>query len=474
MKSKYITVVLVSLVFLGLFFASSYINYSTSVESTQKQLKLQSLPLATDNIHSEIKKHISQSLLVSSMMADDTFLKDWIMSKKTKEKEIKNYLDSIKSKNKLLKTFLISEKTKKYYTQDGFIEDFDESDPTNQWYYDFKDVSRDYEIRLTDIETPRMSVLYKIFDDNYNFLGATGINLNITYLNTILREFKDKYKLNVCLIDSEANIISPESYNRERIDHYTFITKLDSFKTAMQNQETTLIEYSLENDNFIVNLKYVKELDIFIIAELNFKDFIKSEKNMLTINVVISIVLALVLGVILLLILNKYTNKIEVLGDFDDLTEIPNRKNFTTKFEHFLLLSKRTKEPLSLLFIDLDDFRKINDKYGHHIGDKVLKEFANILQKNIRATDIRARWGGEEFVVAFVDISPNKAVHISNKIRKAVKDSKALQKLVDPFVTISCGVTECNNEDTMYDVITRADQAMNNAKTGGKNMVSVI
>nr|MBC8237758.1 GGDEF domain-containing protein [Candidatus Sulfurimonas ponti] len=219
---------------------------------------------------------------------------------------------------------------------------------------------------------------------------------------------------------------------------------------------------------------YIQELDIYLLVSAKLDDFTSDTKNTFYLNSGISLFLTLLITLIIIGVIGQYHKNLENLANYDMLTMLPNRRNFKDKFEHFLLLSKRNKQALSLLYMDLDNFKKINDNFGHKTGDEILKSFADILQENVRKTDIYARWGGEEFLLAFVDTPIEEAVHIANKIRKTVENSVRMQELIHRSCTISAGLTQCNDEDTIDSVITRADKAMYNAKEGGKNKVCVL
>jgi diguanylate cyclase (GGDEF)-like protein len=172
--------------------------------------------------------------------------------------------------------------------------------------------------------------------------------------------------------------------------------------------------------------------------------------------------------------LKEYHAKLENLADFDSLTQIPNRRNFDKQFEQFILLHKRNERPLSLVFMDIDDFKSINDELGHEAGDKVLIQTANILKNNVRKTDLIARWGGEEFVVAFIDTDIDEAHLITHKIREALANDQEIKNTINKSVTASFGLTICNEYDTVDSIASRADKAMYKAKDEGKNRVVLM
>lgn len=152
----------------------------------------------------------------------------------------------------------------------------------------------------------------------------------------------------------------------------------------------------------------------------------------------------------------------------DCLTGLNERRYFYQKLADELERLKRTKSTFSLIMIDVDDFKSINDKYGHLKGDEVLKQLAEILEKNIRAIDTVVRWGGEEFFFILPGTDNNVAVAFAERIRKTVETYDFNCK-----VTISAGVVSVNKVMGIKHLIKLADKALYEAKKE-KNTVFVV
>jgi two-component system cell cycle response regulator len=132
-------------------------------------------------------------------------------------------------------------------------------------------------------------------------------------------------------------------------------------------------------------------------------------------------------------------------------------------------LHQRNKGIMSLLLLDLDRFKEVNDLKGHFVGDEVLVEVANILQSSMRTSDIVARWGGEEFVLLLTDANLQSAVTIAEKIRLKVEQSDKIHKLASKSVTVSIGVSECDLKLALSENLKVADNHMYAAKQQGRN-----
>ncbi len=152
----------------------------------------------------------------------------------------------------------------------------------------------------------------------------------------------------------------------------------------------------------------------------------------------------------------------------DILTSLYNRRKFEMELNKEISRSKRYLSPMSLLLLDADHFKKINDQHGHEAGDKVLIALAKTIVEHSREPDIAARWGGEEFVVILPETSLDQALIIAEKKRAAIEELLIDDKLK---VTCSIGVTEFKVTDSFDSLIKRLDLALYDAKEAGRNCV---
>ncbi|MDD2358022.1 MAG: sensor domain-containing diguanylate cyclase [Thiovulaceae bacterium] len=163
--------------------------------------------------------------------------------------------------------------------------------------------------------------------------------------------------------------------------------------------------------------------------------------------------------------------KLEKAASTDKLTGIANRMKFDEFMQYSFDRTQRYHIKLSLILFDIDDFKKINDTYGHLKGDYVLKTIAKIAEETIRKNDLIARWGGEEFMILEPDIPADEATILAERIRQKIEnfDFDTVGKL-----TASFGVTTFVENDTIQSFLSRVDEAMYKAKTINKNKVVFI
>ncbi|WP_340013955.1 sensor domain-containing diguanylate cyclase [Paenibacillus sp. FSL K6-1318] len=164
----------------------------------------------------------------------------------------------------------------------------------------------------------------------------------------------------------------------------------------------------------------------------------------------------------------KVNDQLETLASTDLLTGLKNRRFFQEKMVESLLLFQEKQRYFSLLVVDIDHFKSINDTYGHPIGDLVLGNLAGLLQSVSRSTDVVARYGGEEFVIILPDCEEEQAIGIAERYRSQV----ASADWGEYNITVSIGAATVVEEDTEKSLFQKADNALYASKTGGRNRVT--
>jgi diguanylate cyclase (GGDEF)-like protein len=140
-------------------------------------------------------------------------------------------------------------------------------------------------------------------------------------------------------------------------------------------------------------------------------------------------------------------------------------------FEYELIQAKRYGIPLSVVLLDIDKFKKVNDTFGHQVGDTVLQEIASLLLKNVRAADTVGRWGGEEFLILCPQTTLEESANIAQKLRESI-ETHTFPHVVHN--TASFGVASHGKNDTKEDIVGRADKALYKAKANGRNQVIAL
>ena len=158
----------------------------------------------------------------------------------------------------------------------------------------------------------------------------------------------------------------------------------------------------------------------------------------------------------------------------DPLTGAPNRRAYEMRIQEEFQRFKRYGQSFSLMVLDLDRFKNINDTYGHSAGDLVLKEIVRRIRANLRESDMFFRYGGEEFVIILPGTDTRGAIEVGEKIRKLIESTKFVYKGNILPITVSIGVTVVSEKDSSpMDIFDRADEALYRAKTAGRNKVMI-
>ena len=256
----------------------------------------------------------------------------------------------------------------------------------------------------------------------------------------------------------------------------TLITQIDNqikdmIATKLGTNKSFAIVTSLHGNHYVITFLPIKNKKLIGYLLSYTKDntiatfTITFWQNILLSNIIIIIILLFIYHTL------QMKTKFEILAITDKLTKLYNRHKFYEIATHEIERSKRYKRPLSLIIFDIDHFKKINDTYGHDVGDYVLQELAKLIKKHIRKQDFAFRWGGEEFIILLPETDAQGAMKLAEKLRRII-ESHTFKKVGQ--VTISLGVTEYSSSDKDIDeVVKRADNALYLSKKNGRNRATL-
>jgi diguanylate cyclase (GGDEF)-like protein len=188
-------------------------------------------------------------------------------------------------------------------------------------------------------------------------------------------------------------------------------------------------------------------------------------------NLAFSILVTLIIVFIIIYVINIYQKQLENIAGEDTLTSLANRRKFNEDFEKVIKNSHKKTNKVLLFLIDIDDFKYVNDTYGHLIGDQVLKRVALVLKASLRKNDKIARWGGEEFAILLEDTSLENGLHIAEKLSAAIKTDVQIQEMIEKPLTLSMGVGALKSSDSQDGLIQKVDKALYRAKEQGKDSI---
>jgi diguanylate cyclase (GGDEF)-like protein len=169
--------------------------------------------------------------------------------------------------------------------------------------------------------------------------------------------------------------------------------------------------------------------------------------------------------------LGQALQKIQLLATNDELTRLPNRRHMNSVLRREERRPDREGRNVCLALIDIDHFKRINDGYGHAIGDQVLRLFAQHLKATLRAEDVLARWGGEEFLLLLPNTTEETALQVLQRMQTQLHTITVNKQVADLRISFSGGLTTLRPEEEIADAVKRADLAMFQAKSGGRNAI---
>lgn len=303
-------------------------------------------------------------------------------------------------------------------------------------------------------------------------IGVTGVGVRLLNIEQMLNSFKTRYKYDVYFVDQkgELTLFSKALNKRGNIAN---IEGLRQIEESIFEGKQTQFEYKDKDGEYLLNTKYIEKLKLHLFVEINKKEYLDELKKTFYGNLLASILVTVLVTFIILYTINIYQKQLVQLASEDALTGLANRRKFNEHFEKLYKLYKKGINRLTLFLIDIDDFKEVNDTFGHLIGDEALIRVADILRVELRASDMIARWGGEEFALLLVDVSPEKAMEIAQKLCQAIKEDKVLTQLLQKPLTVSIGLGELSSLESQDGLVYKVDNALYEAKKAGKDQVVV-
>ena len=458
------------------FFATTLFGYFVSKQAIRSAIIGQDLPLTASNIYSEIQKDLVRPVLISSTMANDTFLRDWVLKGERNIAEMARYLREMKQRYGAFSSFFVSERSGIYYTGEGVLKRVSPKEPRDVWYYRVRDMKQDYEINvdpdLANADALTIFINYRVFDFSGNYIGATGIGLTVDAVRRLIAEYQQQFQRTIYFVDAKGQVVVFGNQTNRAPDLRS-TPGLGPLVERILQEKSGSYQYVANGDNHILNVNYLPELKWYLFVEQNEETALAGIRRTLYVNLAISLAVTLVVLFLTHLVLSRYQRRIEEMASTDKLTGLLNRHAFTILIEKLLAEYRRVRQPISMLLADIDHFKEINDRHGHLAGDRVLEHVARVLVAGLRESDIAVRWGGEEFLLVLRGCDQNEAERIAETLRQRIAATLIEVDGRRIAVTLSVGVSEYDGAESPDQTVDRADGALYAAKHGGRNRVEV-
>jgi diguanylate cyclase (GGDEF)-like protein len=417
-----------------------------------------------------IVEQLMQPLHISQTLAKAKELNDLMRNPLNNEDQIFATLKRLNQEFSL-NFFIASEISRIQYNSEG--EKIELTEDKVDWYFRYKAQPENAMADIGQWQNPQFYIDLKIYDDEGNFLGVFGVGKSLDAFTHVFDEYKKTYGYDFIFVDQNKDITltsDPELL----VKGVTFknLTDLPWFQALKPDQQQTSL------NNLLLQINGQEAL----IAELNIQPFdwtlyiitpLQSRKTEISRGFIISIVilLAAIFGLFLLIynLMYYFKKDMQKIRQIDILNELANRNNIALKFEELM----HEKESVSLVLIDLDNFKPINETHGGKAGDLVLRQVAQMLLSNIRDTDILGRWCGEEFIVLMPDTGPHEAAELCQELCKKLAATTITTDTTTIQITASFGISFTATPRNLSEVVSVADDALFSAKRDGRNMVRV-
>jgi len=314
---------------------------------------------------------------------------------------------------------------------------------------------------------------YKVQDYKGRIIGVAGVGLTVEAVRKAITQYQRRFDRSISFVDSEGNILLSAEQTRQRDTSILSIEGLRDLAPQILKNQSGSYEYVRGGKTELLNVRYIPELKWYLFVQKSDDEALAGIRRTLYVNLAVCFAVTLFVVLITGLALSRYQNRLEEMATTDKLTGLLNRQTLDVLFQQALSLALRSNKHLVVVLADIDHFKAINDRYGHLVGDEVLRLVASTLREGLRGSDTVCRWGGEEFLMILKDCDINAGMALADKLRAALESSAGLAALVDKGVTASFGVAQFNAGETVESMVGRADKALYAAKMAGRNRVAM-
>jgi diguanylate cyclase (GGDEF)-like protein len=457
------------------FAATTLVSYYVSKASVRESIVASELPLTSDNLYSEIQKDLVRPIFVSSMMASDTFVRDWVLAGENDVASMVKYLREVKQRYGAFTSFFVSERTRTYYQTEGVLKKVLEAEPRDAWYFRVRGMAPEYEINVDPDQANKdaltIFINFRVLDYNGKFLGVTGIGLTVDAVRKLITEYQKRYRRGIFFVDKAGGIALFGSDTRVPGSNIRTMDGLASIAERVLAVGAGTYEYTRAGHTHFLNVRFIHELNWYLLVDRDEDEALTGIRDTLYLNLAICIFITAIVLLATSLTINRYQSRLEEMATTDKLTALANRQAFDLLMPQAISEARRDRAPLLAMLVDIDRFKTVNDRHGHLAGDAVLQGVARIVKAELRASDIVCRWGGEEFLVVLKRTPLSQGEALAERIRASVGAQSFSLGGASVGVTVSVGLAQYVEGDEPDALIERADKALYEAKALGRDRV---
>ncbi len=299
------------------FLATSMASYFASRSSLRSQITQNALPLTSDNIYSEIQRDLLRPIFISSLMASDTFLRDWVIQGEQNINRISRYLKEIKEKYGTLTSFFVSEQSRKYYYADGLLKEVSETEERDIWYFRVRDMKTDYEINMdpdmANKDTMTIFINYRVYDYEGNYIGATGVGLAVSAVKSLIEDYQEKYQRRIYLIDSGGQVTMSGTQFPKSITNISQVSAMAPLLNLIVTRAENHFKFKDNGRTIHMNTRFIKEFNLYLIVEQAEDRDLKNIIRTLIVNLAVCGLITIVILILTGMTIKAYQKRIETL-----------------------------------------------------------------------------------------------------------------------------------------------------------------
>lgn len=309
-------------------------------------------------------------------------------------------------------------------------------------------------ILVVDDMPVNLLILKKILSEKYEIHTAEN---GYSALDLLEKEHPDLILLDIMMPELDGFSTCKKIKNNKKFNDIPIL-----FLTAKTDEESIVEAFEIGGSDYLKKPFNTKELFARIKNHLDLseakKKLAEQANNLKDLNFA----------------LYKKNKEMEDLAKIDYLTKLPNRRYMYDKLKEEISRYERHQDIFSIIMCDIDNFKPVNDSYGHECGDFILIELAKLFENNKRKYDSIARWGGEEFLYLLPITNKNQAMVFTEHMRKTIENKNFVYNNKKINITLSFGISEYMKNDDIKETIKKADSALYYSKNNGKNMTSIF
>lgn len=369
----------------------------------------------------------------------------------------------------------VRESIRKVIEQKGFIKGFEEGKVLNGYrfvYPIFDNKSYVGSVEISISMATLIEIISRLYSEFDVFFIMDGKVVEKTVFKDKLNNYEKSSVFENYYYDKEVESLSLKASNNFDSDKFNLFFKNPEINKNLNSKKDFSVIQRYNNKYYLVQFLSIKNISNNHVAYMISVSKNNSYKSMLVkyFSVFFLIISIVSVSIITIFVHIRDKNNLKILSHTDYLTQIYNRVRFMEMASYEMERAERYGFNFSIILFDIDFFKKVNDYFGHNIGDEVLVELAHLMSNSLRKSDILARWGGEEFICLLPNTTLENALIVAETLRKKVEDHKFYGA---GHITISLGVCQMKRADVFIgEIIERADKALYKSKNTGRNRVS--